>query len=234
AEDDVERADDGGDVCEHVSAGQKIHGLKMGKGRRTDLALVGSVGAVGDQIDAELSFWCLDSRVDLSGGHVMTFGVELEMLDSRLHGAFHLRAKGWDDLAVFHRHGPLTLRQTQSLEALLHDAYGLAHLLHANEIAVVTIAVLADRNIEFEVGIAFIRLSIAQVPGSTTAAHHDAGEAETPRIRQFDHADVDVALLEDPILGQKIFEIVAGLEEWVAKGPDIVDEFWWQILMHAA
>src|ERR1700687_4209473 len=55
AEHDVERADDRRDVGQHVAAADHVHGLQMGETRRPDLALVGLVGAVGHEVDAELA-----------------------------------------------------------------------------------------------------------------------------------------------------------------------------------
>jgi hypothetical protein len=49
-------------------AAHEIHGLEMGESRRADLAAVGLVRAVGDQIDAELALRRLDRGVDLAGG----------------------------------------------------------------------------------------------------------------------------------------------------------------------
>src|SRR3546814_11163886 len=54
-EHDVDRTQHGGDVRQHVSTTQKIHGLQMRETRRAYLALVRLVGAVGDEIDAELA-----------------------------------------------------------------------------------------------------------------------------------------------------------------------------------
>ena len=39
----------------------EIHGLEMGEAGRADLAAIGLVGAVGDQIDAELALGRLDA-----------------------------------------------------------------------------------------------------------------------------------------------------------------------------
>jgi hypothetical protein len=33
---------------------------------------------------------------------------------------------------------------------------------------------------------------------------------------------------------QQALKIVADLQEWIAKGPDVVEQLRWQILMHAA
>ena len=54
-EHDVEAAQYGRDVGQHVAAVHEVHGLQVGKAGGADLAAVGTVGAVGDQIDAELA-----------------------------------------------------------------------------------------------------------------------------------------------------------------------------------
>src|SRR5437763_6406737 len=80
-EHDVERAEDRRDVGEQMSPADEIHRLQMRKAGRTNLALVGLVGAVGDEIDAELALRGLDRSVDFAGRHVHALGVELEMMD---------------------------------------------------------------------------------------------------------------------------------------------------------
>src|SRR5579871_1898746 len=88
-EHDVERPQDGRHVREQMAAAEEVHGLEMGETRRADLALVGLVGAVGDEVDAELALGRLDGRVDLTCGDVEALGVELEMMDERFHRALH-------------------------------------------------------------------------------------------------------------------------------------------------
>ena len=66
------------------------------------------------------------------------------------------------------------------------------------------------------------------------AAHHDAGEAPRPGIVELDDADIDIALLEDAVLGEQPFDVVADLEEGIAECVDVGDELWRQVLMHAA
>ena len=77
------------------------------------------------------------------------------------------------------------------------------------QIAVVAVAVLADRNVEIELVVALVGLRLAQIPGGAGAAHHHAGKAPLPGVVERDDADVDVALLEDAVVGQQRFEIVA-------------------------
>src|SRR6202165_5386901 len=58
SEHDIERAQDGRDVGQQVALADEIHRLQMRKTRRADLAFVGLVGAVGDQVDAQLARGC--------------------------------------------------------------------------------------------------------------------------------------------------------------------------------
>jgi hypothetical protein len=102
------------------------------------------------------------------------------MVDGRLHRALHLGAQRRDDLVVPDGDRSPTFGQAQLLQALFHDAHRLAHLLHADAVAVVIVAVLADRDVEIELGIAFVGLRSAQVPGGAGAAHHDPGKTPTP------------------------------------------------------
>src|SRR6185437_13160698 len=81
SEHDVERAQDGGNVGQQVAPADEIHRLQMGKARCPDLALVGLVAAVGDQVDAEFALWGLDGGIDFAGRHMEAFGVQLEMMD---------------------------------------------------------------------------------------------------------------------------------------------------------
>src|ERR1700722_6590829 len=156
------------------------------------------------------------------------------MVDHRLHGWLHFGASRRRDFAVVRHHWPFAAGRVQLLAALSHDLYRLAHLFHADHIAIVAVAVLADGNIEIHLLVAFVGLRLAQVPWRARATHHDAGETPRPGVRQLDHADVDVALLEDAVTRKQNLHIVADLEEGITEGLNVVDEFARQILVDAA
>src|SRR5262245_46722646 len=88
---DIDRSQYCRDVGQNMASAQEIHGLQVRKARRPELAAIGAIGAVGDEIDAELALRRLDGDVYLSGRHVIALGVELEVLDQSLHRAFHQR-----------------------------------------------------------------------------------------------------------------------------------------------
>src|SRR3974390_89803 len=156
------------------------------------------------------------------------------MMDQRFHRALHLFAPRRDDLLIVDADRPLAFMRFQLIDALLHNSHGLAHFLHAHKIAVVAVAVLANRNVEIELGIAFIGLRLAQVPDGAGAADHDSREAPSPSIVEAHDTDVDVTLLENAVLREQDLDVVTYFEKGVAEIPNIIDELWRQVLMHAA
>src|SRR5208337_918946 len=139
------------------------------------------------------------------------------------HRPLHFRAGGRRDLA-FRQHPPLPARRAELFDALPHDSDGLAHLFHADDLAIIIVAMAPDRNVEIHFLIAFVRLSLTQVPRRAGAAHHDAGKSPAPAILQTDDADVDVALLEDAVVDEQLRQIITGFEEGVAPGFNVVDQ----------
>src|SRR5713226_10359498 len=234
SEHDIDRADDGRDIGEHVPAREKVYRLQMRESRRADLALVRFVAAIGDQIDPELALGGLDRGIDFPGRHMEPLGVQFEMMDQRFHRALHLATPRRHDLVVRMGHGSLPFRRTQLVQALFHDPHRLAHFLHADAVAVVAVAVLADRDVEIHLRVAFVGLRLAQIPGRAGTAHHHPGKTPGPGVLELDHGDIDVALLEHPVVGQQAFDVVADLEKRIAERPDVVDELFRQILVDAA
>ena len=55
-----------------------------------------------------------------------------------------------------------------------------------------------------------------------------------PGVVEGDHADIDIALLEDAVVGEQAFDVVADFEERIAEGVDVGDQLGRQVLMHAA
>ena len=155
------------------------------------------------------------------------------MVDQRFHRPLHLAATRGDDLVVLDHHR-LAGAVAQLVNALLHDPHRLLHLFDAHQIAVPAVAVLADDDVELQLGIALIGLRLAQVPGDVRAAQHDAGEAPFQGLLLGHHADVDVALLEDAVLGNEAFDVLQRRRELVAPAADVVDQVHRQVLVDAA
>src|SRR5262252_1186499 len=121
-----------------------------------------------------------------------------------------------------------------SLTATGPPPSGLPHLLHSHEIAVITVPVLADRDVKIELGIAVVGLRFAQIPRGAGATRHHARKAPTPCVCELDRADPDVALLEDAVFRQQALDVVADVEEGVAERPDVLEELRRQVLVHSS
>ena len=131
-------------------------------------------------------------------------------------------------------HRPLPVRRAQLVEALAHDAHALAHLLHADDLAVVIVAVQAHGDVEIHLLVERVRLRLAQVPGHAAAADDRPREAPLPAIVKREDADIDVALLEDAVADDEGIEIVEHLQERIAERLDVVDQLRLDIHVDAA
>ncbi len=151
-------------------------------------------------------------------------------MDERFHRALHVGTPGRHHLAVLNHHRP----HGHFFDALFHDVVRLAHFLHAHHITVVAVAVLADRNLKIEIGIAFVRLRTAQIPGDARRAQHHPRHPPGERVAARHHADIDIALLEDPVVGEKALDVIEHFGEMVAERVDILQELRRQVLVHAA
>mmetsp|Transcript_33103 Transcript_33103/g.77411 ORF Transcript_33103/g.77411 Transcript_33103/m.77411 type:complete len:312 (+) Transcript_33103:307-1242(+) len=173
AEDDVLRANDGNHVGQHVALGHEVEALQVREAGCADFAAVWPVGAVRDEVDAELALGRLARGVRLAWRRRDALRVELEVVDERLHVALHLVARRRRELAVVGLDEPWL----EQVEALHDHMRRLAHLLNADEVAVKTITLGARRDLELELRINLIWLRLAQVPRHARAAQHHAGEA---------------------------------------------------------
>src|SRR3546814_1649235 len=123
--------------------------------------------------DAKLALGSYGRHINLAGGHVKAFGVELEVMDQRFHRLLHLAALGRHHLAVQRGDGPVR----HVAQALLDDADRLAAFLHPHHEAVVAIAAGADGNVEVHAVVHVIGLAFADIPGDARTADHRAGKA---------------------------------------------------------
>ena len=104
---------------------------------------------------------------------------------------------------------------------MLNDTIGLPHLLDAHQVAVIGVAVDAQRNVEIHPVVDIVGLGLAQVPGDARATQHRAGEAEVERTLWRDHANAHGTLLPDAVVGQQGFVLVDPSRK---AGTEVVDE----------
>ena len=160
------------------------------------------VGAVGDQIDAELALRRLDRGVGLARRHAVAFGEELEVMDQRFHVVLHFLAARRRDLVVLQHHRA-RVWPCSHFDALPDDAVRLAHLLDAHQVAVVAVAVHAHRDVEVHPVVDRIGLLLAQIPLDARAAQHGPEKPSCMARSGDHHADIDGALLPDAVVGEQ-------------------------------
>ena len=83
-------------------------------------------------------------------------------MDERLHGSFHLGSAGGHALCVVRPH--VALRHL--VQALLNDPQALPHLQHPHQVAVVAIAVGADRHVKVHQVICVVWLDLGNLSNS--------------------------------------------------------------------
>ena len=177
----------------------------MAERGRPDLAAVGLVGAVGDEIDAELALGAFGRDIYLAGGDVIALGVELEVVDQRFHRLLHLGALGREHLAV----EAADRAFGHVAQALAHDPRRLPHFLDPDHEAVVAIALACRPECRTPSGHRLRRAGYLRRSHGMPAARI-IGPREAPGDGVFlaDRADVDVALLEDAVVGDQADRIL--------------------------
>src|SRR5581483_9451454 len=140
---------------------------------------IGLSGAIAHDEVTQLPFGRFDGVVDLAYGRL-------------------------EDLGDLGHDRPLR----DALDRLINDAQRLPHLLHANQVSVVSIAVCAYRNVEIEVLVRRVGLRFAQVPFHAAGAQHRSGDSQRHAVAGRDHAYALGALHPDAVGGQQLFVFV--------------------------
>lgn len=168
----------------------------MRKPRRPNLTPIRSLTAVTHDKDAHLSLWCFDSAISLSRRDRVALCEKQEVVDERFHVFLHRCAGRRGDLVVFDPDGA----GGHFVEALVDDAEGLAEFLHAAEVAVITVSVDPNWNVEFYLVVRIIGLAFAYIPRYTASSEHDAGESVVEGIGGGDDTDALSSTLPDSVI----------------------------------
>ena len=106
-----------------------------------------------------------------------------------------------------------------------------SHRVHE---AVVAVAGGADRNVELHPVIDLIGLRAAEIPRNAGGADHRAREAPGDRVVLVDHADVDVALLEDAVVRDEADRVLEQMHPVIEPVAKIDEQLFRQIVANAA
>ncbi len=192
----------------------------MSESRRSNVTSVRFARAIGDQVHAHLALGRLDGRVGVTGRHLVALGEQLKVVNQRLHGLLHLGTTRRHHLVIVGAH----LAHGHLVQALLDDAQALSHLLHADQVAIVGVAVDADGHVELDLVVGVVRLTLAQVPLDARAAQHGAAEAQVERVLGRHDADADRARSPQAIRREQVFYFVQALTELADERVNVVHE----------
>lgn len=192
----------------------------MGETGSTDLAPVGSLATITDDKDTHLTLGGLDGGVSLAGWHGVTLAVEQEVVDESLHVLLHGSTWGRSNLVVLNLDGA----GGDLVQALVDDAEGLSELLHAAEVAVIAVTVLADGNVKLDLVVGIVWLGLSDVPWNTGTAEHDTGEGVVEGISGGDDTDTLGPANPDTVVCEKLLSLIDTVAELGGPLVNIIEE----------
>lgn len=210
--------DNSNSVCQQVTTRNLVESTQVSKSRSTDLAPVGSLAAVTDQVYTHLTLGSLNSRVSLSRGHGVTLGEQKEVVDQCLHVLLHGRTGRRRDLVVFHLDGT----SGHLVQALDDDTEGLTELLHTAEVTVVAVTVDTDGDVELDLVVGIVGLRLADIPGHTRATEHDTGETHVQSILSIHDTNTLGSGLPDTVIREEFLDFIDTVTELGGPLVDIV------------
>src|SRR6185436_15899865 len=146
---DIERSNDGDDIRDHVSLDHFLQRLKIHERWRPHARSIRLSTAIADDVIAQFPFRSFDGMVDVPDGR----------LDD-------LRKLGHDR----------SIRNL--LDRLSDDASGLTHLLDSNHVPIVSVAGLANGNIELKIRVRGVGFCFSQIPLDARAAKRRSGHSK--------------------------------------------------------
>src|SRR6185312_15031429 len=174
--------------------------------------------SVGNHVVALLAAWTFNRDVSLANGRTRAFHHVLEVVDHGFHSTRRL-GLGRENHA---RIVDVDRSVRKTVERLPHDARGLAHLLDANEIAIVHVTVDTDRHIEIVGLVVEIWKVLAHVVRDAGCAYHRPGQSPVDRLFRAHHTEPDRAADPDAVVRQKLLDVIQHLVESGKKASGIV------------
>lgn len=213
-------------IGQQVTTGNLVESTQVGKTRSTDLAPVGSLATITDQVHGHLALGSLNGRVGLTRRHRVTLSVQKEVVDQSLHVLLHGSTRRRRHLVVLNLDGA----RGHLVQALVDDAEGLTELLHTAEVAVVAVTVDTNGDVELDLVVGVVGLGLADIPWHTGTTEHDTGETHVQCIRSVDNANTLGSGLPDTVVCEKFFGLIDTVTELSGPLVDIVQKTDWDIL----
>ena len=142
------------------------------------------------------------------------------MVNQSLHVLLHRRTWGRRDFVIF----DFDRAGRHLVQALVDDTKGLTEFFHAAEVAVITVAVHTDRNVEFYLVVSIVGLGLSDVPRDARTSKHDTREGIVDGVGSGNDADALGAAFPDAIVGEEFFSLVDAVTKLGSPLVDIVEE----------
>lgn len=141
------------------------------------------------------------------------------MMNQSLHVLLHRGSRRRGNLVVLNLDGA----GGHLVKALVDDAKGLTELLHSAQVAIVTVAVYTNGDVELYLVVCIIWLRFTNVPGYAGAAKHYAGEGVVQCVGGTDNAYALRASDPDSVVSQEFFSFVDAVAELCCPLVDVVE-----------
>ncbi len=153
-----------------------------------------------------------------------------EMVDQAFHVPHHVRLGRRDDLGRVRDDGTLG----HLIQTLGDDAAALAHLLHPHPVAVVGVAVLADRHLPLDLAVGAVRLQLPHVVGDSGGPEHRPGEAEVDGVLGRNDRHVPGAADPDPVRLEQLVILLDVAGKGGQEGLQPLDQIRREVAVHPA
>src|SRR3990172_6858868 len=171
--DEIDTADDGDRIGDHMPLDQPGQRLDIHKGRGPELNAPGLVGSIGHHVEPDLPLGTLHRDIGLPGRHVEAVRIEEEVMDQGLHALPDHSFRRWDNLGIVDIDRPAR------------------HLLQG----------LPQGDFEVKSFVAGVGVRFPEIPGDATGPQIRAGEPPGNGFFRLDHADAFATLDPEGIAG---------------------------------
>lgn len=114
----------------------------------------------------------------------------------------------------------------------MDDAQGLAELLHSAKVAVVAVAILANRNIELDLVVGVVGLALSDIPRDARASKHDTGKGQVQGLSGGNNTNASQSLNPDAVVGKHFFRLVDAVTKLGGPLIDVIQQTNGNVLMN--
>jgi hypothetical protein len=178
-----------------------VKATQVGKARSTDLAAVWSLTAITNKVNTHLTLGSLNCRISFARRYSISFGEQEEVVDKSFHIFLHSGSRRRTDFVVLN----LDRSGRHLVQTLVNDSKRLAELLHPTQVAIITVTINSNGDVEFDLVICIIGLGFAYIPWHTGTSKHNSSKAHVQSVRSTYHPNTLRSGFPDPVISKQLF-----------------------------